>query len=102
MERSQGTVPYARVRFPEEEGAASAAVGTPAYGRCQDCGMGSKDSHQGGVSWPKPMRQAVRVGNGRAGTMRLPKPFETQKIMNESQMSDIELCMLLELGFTLI
>lgn len=84
------------------EDAASAAVETPAYGRCQDCGVGTKDSHRGGVNWPKPLRWTVHVGNGRAGTMVLSKPFGPQKIMSESQMSDIELCTLLDLGFTLI
>lgn len=53
--------------------------------------MSAKDSSLYKENQSEPLRQAEGTTDCRAGEAGKPKPFEFQKIMSESKMSDIDL-----------
>ena len=66
--------------------------------------MGQSSSTVAALEWPhpEPMREATWAEDGKPVEVEISKPFGAQKIMSESQMSDIEFCTLLDLGLTWI
>lgn len=82
--------------------AASVAVETTAYQRCQDHGTTTKGSCRLESSQTEPTEQALGVADHKARGAELPKPLGAQKIVSEPQMPDSEILRLLDFGFALI